>query len=388
MTIMPLVVANVIVAIAATPIRRSAGRLGGLLLVTFVAMLLAGGVAALVLVTALLSVVPPDSSALEGLRLDVGTTDAVVPDRTRATATMWGGLATLLPANPIRAAADGDLLGVIAFSVVFGLAVSRLPNREPIVALCQATTAAMLIVVRWVLVFAPIGVFALAFAATARLGVSVISAVSGYLALLCGVLLGMTAALYGVAVVVGRVPLGAFARAVAPAQAVALGTRSSLASLPALLEGARRHLPVPSAVSGFTLPLSVAVFKANRTISSTVTLMFLARVYGLSPDPVFLTGFLLFVMMASFSTPGTPGGGQLLTLPGYLASGIPLEPLLLLGAVEALPDVFKTLLNVTANMTATAIVGRFAGVPHDEAAVAVTDPTEFRSPHGSATAAE
>ena len=377
MTIVPLVLASVVVAIAAAPAPRAVGRLGGLTFVTYVGVLALGAVTPLFVLPFLLAQVPPGAAAFDAAAAGAVTLQA--PQTSANTAIpVWTGVAGLLPANPVKAAADGDLLALIVFAVILGIAISRLPDetRAPLVQMSTGLRDAMLTIVRGVLIVAPAGVFALAMTTTATLGAGVIAGVAYYLVLTCGFLVGFTVLLYGVAVLAGGVRLSVFARAVAPAQAVALGTRSSLAALPALMDGAARHLPVSAAVAGFVLPLSVAVFKAHGPLTGTVTFLVLARLYDIPVETGLFLSFLAVIFAASFTTPGTPGGGQLLTLPAYLAAGIPIEPLLLIGAVEAIPDLFKTLANVTADMAATVVVGRFAGLPVGDGAVAGSHSTE------------
>jgi Na+/H+-dicarboxylate symporter len=364
MTIIPLVFASVVVAIAAAPARQAAGRLGGVAVLTFVGVLGISGLAPLLVLPFFLAGVPPRAAVFDAAAAGQAALHAPPPHAsTTDPISVWSGVADLLPTNPVKAAADGDLLPLIMFAVILGIGISRLPDesRAPLVQVSSALRDAMLVVVRGMLAWAPAGVFALALTATATLGTGMVAAVAVYLMLICGCLLGFTVILYGVAVLVGGVRLGVFARAVAPAQAVALSTRSSLASLPALMDGAARHLPISPAVAGFILPLSVAVFKAHAPLSGTVTLLLLARLYDIPVDASLFARFLFVISITGFTTPGTPGGGQLLTLPAYLAAGIPIEPLLLIGAVEAVPDLFKTLANVTADMAAAAVVGRFAG---------------------------
>jgi Na+/H+-dicarboxylate symporter len=127
------------------------------------------------------------------------------------------------------------------------------------------------------------------------------------------------------------------------------------------MEGAEQRLRLSPAVAGFVLPLSVSTFKANRTISSTARFLFLAGLYGIALTPAQVLSFIVMVILLSFSTPGLPDTGTMRTLPAYLAVGIPIEAVLMLDAVEAIPDIFKTLLNVTADMTAAAVVARFVG---------------------------
>src|SRR5205823_5746936 len=141
-----------------------------------------------------------------------------------------------------------------------------------------------------------------------------------YVLAVCGLLLSFTALLYPITAFVGRVPLRRFASAVAPAQAVAVGTRSSLASLAPLVEGAGERLRLPKEVAGLVLPLSVSTFKVNRTISAPLQLYFLTHLYGLPLRPGYVLTFTLTTVLLSFTSAGLPGGSEsLVTLPLYLA---------------------------------------------------------------------
>ncbi len=155
--------------------------------------------------------------------------------------TLRGFIVGLVPTNPIRAAVDGAMLPLIVFTLLFALATTRLPDdrRANVTGLFRAISEAMLIIVQWILRLTPVGVFALALGMGRDLGLAAAGAVGYYVMVLSGMLLALTLVVYPVvAVVTRRSPL-VFARAVAPAQAVAAGTRSSLASLPAMIESAR-----------------------------------------------------------------------------------------------------------------------------------------------------
>jgi Na+/H+-dicarboxylate symporter len=371
MTIVPLAVANLIVAVAGSRNTAIVGRLGALSFLSFLGLLVIGGIFTLTFAPLFVSPIPAGASAIEALRANLTPPPGiVVPDPANTSRSIWQGIVGFVPSNPVQAAAAGDLLPLIVFTLLFGLAATRLPldSRRLLVGVSEAVAATMLVLVRWVLAVAPAGVFVLAFGVAAKVGVEAVQAVGYYLVLVCGFLLAFTALLYPLTGVAGRVPIARFAAAVAPAQAVAIGTRSSLACLPALLQGAERQLRMTPVVSGFTLPLAVATFKVNRTISSPIKLLFLTHLFGLHVDPVFVAGFMLFVIVLSFSAPGIPGGAPMLTLPAYLAAGIPIEALLLMEAVEAIPDIFKTLLNATADMSSAAIVARLMPAPAGDAA--------------------
>lgn len=359
MTVIPLVLANLVLGVAGGGDGRTVGRLGALSLATFALLLVAAGV-----VTAL--AVPPILAALPHAATSLGAAGAAgaAPPPAVPPPPFTDWLVGLIPVNPFRAAADGDILALIVFTLPFALALTRVRAdlRRPLVEGVRAVSEAMTVLLRWILWFTPFGVFCLTYALAARAGPASAGAVGTYVGLESVFLIGFTLLLYPLAAAVGRVPLGRLARAVAPAQMVAASTRSSLASLPSLVQGAEQRLGLPSAVTGFVLPLSVATFKMNRTVSSTIKMLFLAHVYGVPLEPVQVATFVATVLLLSFSTPGIPSTGSIQTLPVYLALGIPIEGVLILNAVDAVPDVFKTLLNVTADMGAAAMVARMAGV--------------------------
>ncbi len=139
---------------------------------------------------------------------------------------------------------------------------------------------------------------------------------------------------------------------------MAIGTRSSLAALPALVAGGQQHLGLPASATGFVLPLAVASFKLNMMISGPVKLLFLAHVFQRPLGIPQLAAFLVTELILSFSTAGVPSLGTVRSLPAYLAAGIPLEAVLMLNAVDTIPDMFKTLTNVTADMSAATILSR------------------------------
>ena len=360
LTVLPLVVAHLLAAVVGGGERRGMAALGGRAVLLFLALLVAGGGLAVLVVPPMAQLYTPTAATLEALRATPG------PDAARAAAmaapeSFGAWLSALLPRNLFQAAAQGELLPLLLFTIVFGLAVLRLPagQREPLARLFAALAAAMLQVVRWILWLTPLGVFAFTYALALRAGGGAAGVLGAYVAVLCAAMLLGTALLYPLVAAVARVPLRDFARAAAPAQLVAVSTRSSLAALPALVEGARDRLRLPASATGFVLPLSAAVFKPNRTISSTGKLLFLAHVYGVPLGPAGIVAFVATVILLSVTAVGVPGGGSAFkTMPAYLAAGIPIEGVVLAEAVETIPDVFKTLLNVTGYLGVATLLSR------------------------------
>ena len=149
-----------------------------------------------------------------------------------------------------------------------------------------------------------------------------------------------------------------------------------------MLETADQRLGTRREVSSLVLPLAVAIFKANRTVSGPLQFMFLAHVYGVHLSTGQIVGYLVATFMLSFSTIGVPSGGSTMkTIPLYAAAGIPLDGYLLTEAADTVPDIFKTLVNVTGNLTATTVVDRLSDRPAP-AMVVRPEPTAEEIPAG------
>jgi Na+/H+-dicarboxylate symporter len=355
MTVVPLVVSLIVTGIAQSRDTKSVGRLGVRAMVTFVALL---GVVSLI--TALLapwvfSFLESDPAASATLRQSVS---AVAQPVAVPGVVAW--LTGLVPVNPVKAAADAAMLPLLVFTVSFALACRYLPLRErsAITGLFQATGDAMLIVVRWVLWVAPIGIFALALALGIRLGAGAAGTVAFYLVVHSALLLLAIAVLYLAALVVGRVPLARFARAAAPAQVVAMSTRSSMAALPAMLEAAEQALGISRERVGFLVPFAVSVFRMNQAVSWVVGGLFVAALYGVPFDAREIATLAVACVAMSFSVPGIPSGSLFMIAPFFVMVGLPAEGVGVLIALDTIPDVFKTSLNVTGHLTATAIAAR------------------------------
>jgi len=356
MVVIPLVLVNLLLAIAGHADGRTVGRLGALTGAVFVVLLLAGGLLAALVVPAVLARVPVDALSLGA------AAHAAVP-AVEKVPTFADVVLGLVPVNPVAAAANGELLPLMVFTVLFALGLNRVrtESRRPLIDVTRAASEAIFVVLRWVLLVTPAGVFCLTFPVAAATGRASAGAVGLFVALVIGLMIALTVALYAVAWLVGGVGPLRFARAVAPAQVVGITTRSSLASLPTLVVGAEQGLGLPARVTSLVLPLAVSTFKVNRTVSSTAKMLFLAHVYGVHLAPLQIAAFIGSVLLLSFTVLGVPSAGSIQSLPLYVALGIPIEGVMILNAVEAVPDVFKTLANVTGDMTAAAVVARFAG---------------------------
>jgi Na+/H+-dicarboxylate symporter len=359
MLVVPLMIAYTLAAIVGTR-GEGAGALTGRAVLLFAAVIAAAAAVTLAVAPALVRLYPSDPATIAALR---GTTP--VPDTVReAVAGGYGSLgswvAALVPRNLVEAAARGEVLPLLLFAVFFGLAITRLPlaQREPLSRVLQATAAALLVCVRWILKLMPIGVFALSFLFALGAGGNAVGVVGAWAVVASAMQLLATLLLYPATVLLGRTRLRTFARAVAPAQLVAASTRSSIAALPALVERGRDRLRLPDAATGLVLPLAASLFKPSQIVGNLTKLLFLAHVAGVGLDAGKIASFLVIIVILSFSTAGLPGRGAMRSLPAYMAAGIPIEAVVMVDTVEAIPDIFKTIFNVTAQMSAATILSR------------------------------
>lgn len=358
MTVIPLIVSLLIATIAKEPDLGAVRSLGTRAIVVFVALLTGVSLLTFIAAPPLFSLleIPAESAAAVRASVAAGTSNVQLP-----TFASW--VVSLVPSNPIKAASDGAMLPLIVFAVFFAAALARTPAelRVPGTAFFRAIAEAMLVIVGWILALAPIGVFALAVSLAVRLGGGVAGAVGFYLLVHSGLLAVSGVLLYVVVRVASDVPVRQFARALLPAQVVAVGTRSSVAALPAMIDGTERVLGLPTSVTSFVLPFGVSVFRLNQSVSWIVAALFVGKLYGIHLTLAQLALLGVVCIPMSFSVPGIPSGGLFVIAPFFMTVGLPVEGVGILIALDAIPDLFKTLLNVTGHMTATALLARESG---------------------------
>jgi proton glutamate symport protein len=355
MTVIPLVVSLLIATIAREKDLGAVGKLGGRAIAIFTALLIAIALIGVFAGPPLISLIHIDAASSAAVR---GSSTTDVASVQLPTFASW--LVSLVPANPIKAAADGAMLPMIVFAVLFAAGLSRTNSdlRTTGAELFRGIADAMLVVVGWILALAPIGVFALAVTLAIRIGAGVASAVGIYLAMHCGLLVVAGILVYVVVAVFGRVSLRDFARAVFPAQVVAFSTRSSLAALPAMIDGADRVLKLPKHVSSFALPFGVSLLRANTGTSWVVSALFIGKLYGVDLSFAQVLVLAATSVAMSFSVPGIPSGGLFIIAPAFMTAGLPIEGVGILIALDSIPDIFKTLVNVTSHMAATVLLSR------------------------------
>jgi Na+/H+-dicarboxylate symporter len=287
-------------------------------------------------------------------------------------------IVSLVPANAVRAAVDGSMLPLIVFALLLGLALVTLGDAaQPVITFFRAVADAMLVIVRWLLVVAPFGVFALALPLVVRLGASAISALGTYVVLVSlDAVLFCALVLYPAAAWFGGISIRTFARAALPPQAVAFSARSSLAALPALIDTAKTRLFLPEEITGFFIPLATVLFRVGATLGLTVGCVFLAKLYGVAMGPTQIATVVATSVVTSFSIPGIPGGSIIAMVPVLSSVGLPIEGIGILFGVDTIPDMFRTTANVTGQLAAAAIVGRHTAASGERVAEEVEAPID------------
>lgn len=358
MTIIPLVAALLVTGIAKIAAAAHAGATARRMITLVFVLLLLSGTATVILMPLLLRAfpIPPSATALLGAG---GGEETVIP-------AIGDFLTSFVAPNLFAAAAETAMLPLTLFFALFALALMRLPEEQRAVLLrfFHALGNAMLVIIGWVLWVAPVGVFALALGVAAQAGSGAFATFAHYIATVSAMGVVILLGAYVLAVVGGRIGPARFAAAMLPAQAVALSTQSSLASLPAMLDSARR-MGVRDSTADFVLPLAVAIFRATSPAVNLAVVIYLATLAGVPLSPAVMVAGVLVAFVISVGSVSLPGSISFVISIGPIAvaMGAPVEPLALLVAVEMLPDIVRTLGNVTMNVALAATTDRVGAEP-------------------------
>ena len=282
----------------------------------------------------------------------------------RATETLPTGvqfLVQLAPANPFKAAADGNLLPVIVFVTIFAIATATLPieRRTPLIHIAEAATDALIRIVHWVLAIAPIGIFALVAPTAARYGWDIVRAMLWFIAaVIVGVLLLHALVYLPSVALLARVSPRRFLRAAFPSMFMGFSATTSMAALPYLFDAADKNLQLPRPVSGFVLPLGASINRAGSALFQAIAVLFVARLYGIPFGPGHMLQAGIAVFLASLTVAAVPSGGVISLFPAFQATGLPIAGLSILMGLDRISDMFRTMTNVTGHLATATVVGK------------------------------
>ncbi|MEJ0099558.1 MAG: dicarboxylate/amino acid:cation symporter [Pseudomonadota bacterium] len=358
MTSLPLLIALLITGIAGAGDVAASGRVAGRSLTWIVLLVIGAGLLGTAVILGFLALWPVSDAARTALIAGLGALGDGSSPASPPPLRDW--LINVIPTNPFAATAQGAILSMVIFVLLFALAITRLPpeRRAPLLAFFESVNQAMMVLVGWVLKLAPVGAFTLALGVGLHGGAGAAGAIVQYVLLECAAGGAIILAIYPMAALFGRISPLRFVRAVAPPQIVAASTQSSLATLPAMIAAAEGPLAVPARVAGVTLPIAVSIFKVTSATMNLAVVVFTAHVLGLPVSAGTLIAGLVVAWLVSFGVAGLPGASSFFAsiVPVCLAMGVPTSLLAILVAVEVIPDLFRTVGNVTADVALTRIV--------------------------------
>jgi Na+/H+-dicarboxylate symporter len=356
MTVIPLVVALLVVGIAKSAEAANAGRVAGRSVLWIVIICTASAVFGTVAILLLTSLFPLSHSTATGLQQALASIENKTPASLPGIVEFFKGV---VPDNVVSAAANGDILPLVVFSVMFALALGFISDsgRRALVTFFEAVGDALLVIIEWVLWIAPLGVFALALVVGSAAGGAAFAGLTHYIVLISAVGVLVTLAAYPLGILLGRIRPAQFTRAMIPPQAVAISTRSSLASLPAML-AASRNLGMRDQVADVALPIAVALFRATGPAMNVAVPFYIAHWLGIHPSLTQVIAATAVAAVMSYGAVSLPGEITYISsiAPIAFALGVPIAPLALLVAVEMVPDIFRTVGNVTMDVALAAIV--------------------------------
>ena len=361
MIIVPLIVTSIITGIAGIGDAGSVGRMGVKTLLYYMSTSLFAILTGLLLV----NLIGPGKGAQLGLQ---ETSDRLAQSIERFGDSPWAAAERLLldmvPTNPFHAMAEGDVLQLIVFSLLFGFFSTKLPHpmRDSLGHFFQAAFQTMMKVTHFVISFAPLGVFALVANVVATTGLEIFKDLGVYaLTVLFGLVIHAAIILPLILFAIARIKPTNHARAMAPALLTAFSTSSSSATLPLTMESLEQRAKVPNRVTSFVAPLGATVNMDGTALYECVAAMFIAQAYGIDLSLGQQVLVVITALLASIGAAGIPMAGLVMISVILSAVGLPLEGVGLILAVDRVLDMCRTTVNVWSDSCGAAIVARLEG---------------------------
>jgi len=274
-------------------------------------------------------------------------------------------ISNLLPENPLASMVSGEMLSIVIFTIIIGVAVLSLEESllRPVKLVLSAIQEVCMTVVKWSMLLVPIAVFGLMAQLTSSVGLNSLSGLTYYVGVVLLGLLILVIFYLGLLALLGKTNPFQFLKTIRDVQLLAFSTTSSAAVMPLSLKTAEEELKVDKAISNFIIPVGVTINMDGTALYQTVTTLFIAQAYGLEMSLLNIIVVIVTIVAASIGTPAIPGGG-VVVLASVLASvGIPAEGIIIIIGVERLLGMFRSAVNVTGDLTACVIFDRFYKKP-------------------------
>jgi Na+/H+-dicarboxylate symporter len=292
-----------------------------------------------------------------------------VPEVARTSVTVGSILLNMIPDNPIKAAAEGQILPLIVFSLLFGAVLTTIGEKaKPLIDFFESLFEAMMRLTDWIIRLTPIGVFALIATVVANTGPGIFANVGRYmLTVIVGLAFHAVITLPLLLRFMGRVSPRKYFSKVAPALTTAFSTASSSATLPLTMECVEVEAGVSKKTSSFVLPLGATINMDGTALYESVAAVFIAQLYGI--DLSFGQQVLVFLTatLAAIGAAGIPSAGLVTMAIVLNAVGLPLDGIGIIIAVDRILDMFRTSINVWGDTTGCVVIARLMGEEVPEA---------------------
>jgi len=275
-------------------------------------------------------------------------------------------IANLIPNNPLESILTGEMLGVVIFTIIIGVAITQLKEdiARPVIRFIEAIQKICMIVVSWAMLLVPYAVFGLMAALLSRIGIEIFLGLGYYMmVVLLGLIVLTLFYLLMILVVTQKNPL-TFLNTIREPQLLAFSTASSAAVMPVSMKTADEKLEVSSNISDFVIPVGATINMDGTALFQCVTTLFMAQAYGIELGLINLVLITVTVVAASIGTPAIPGGGVIILASVLQSVGIPVDGLIVIIGIDRILGMFRTVVNVTGDLTACLIFNKFYGGKH------------------------
>lgn len=376
MTVVPIVFTSITLGVAGIGDVKTLGRLGGRTMGYFAMSTLIAATIGLTLVNTIRpggglpeetrdELMAQFSSGAEGLSQN-GPTDFGI-----------GTFVNIVPRNPVEAAANSDMLALIFFSLIFGVALILIPKAkaQPVVDVLEGIGDAVIKIIDMAMGLAPYGVFGLIFVITSQFGWGILVQLAMYVfVVMLGLFLHAAVGISGLVKVFGRMNPVRFWKAVTAPIVTGFSTSSSMATLPTSISTAEKELDVQPKIAGFVLPLGATMNMNGTSLFEGVTVLFLAQVFGVDLGIGEQIIVVVLAVLTAIGAAGVPGGSLPLMMLVMATVGVPPEGIAIILGVDRILDMSRTTLNVCGDISAAVYVDRvdreMEGLPPRDVALA------------------
>ncbi len=285
-------------------------------------------------------------------------------------------ISKLIPNNPLESILMGEMLGVVVFTIIIGVAITQLKDdtARPLIRFVEAIQKICVIVVSWAMRLVPFAVFGLMGALLSKIGIEVFLGLGYYMAVVVlGLIVLVLFYLIMVSVFARQNPFK-FLNKIREPQLLAFSTASSAAVMPLSMKTADGKLGVSSNISDFVIPVGATINMDGTALFQCVTTIFMAQAYGIELSMINLVLITATVVAASIGTPAIPGGGVIILASVLQSAGIPIDGLIIIIGIDRILGMFRTAVNVTGDLTAAVIFDRFYGAGNEKGEDPISPP--------------